>query len=268
MFLLVLFFGVHGMSIGMFNGIGVIEKKEPKIQELEIVNNYLPEKSITTIKKVMDEIEEKKLYYPDYAGRKGVLWSDVWVAKKEKSLQITESKNTIKVSNPEDSVEKREPQSIFNYSGMSEIFAQEILPPMLNVVEKWTTVPPKLFAQLFVQRCTTSDHMDWHQDPGEDYDVMANHSLVLYLSEQKNKKQGWTGGEIEIRPGLPTDKYYDSDVMTIIPQYNQGIIFNNQNNSHAVTKVIPNSKETKRDIIVAMWSKEPPKAKVDTLVIK
>jgi 2-oxoglutarate-Fe(II)-dependent oxygenase superfamily protein len=265
MFLLVSLLSVHGMSTGMFNGIEEIEKKEPKIQELEIVNNYLPEKSIAMIKTFMDDIEKNKLDYPDYAGRKGVLWSDVWGKKDKESLKITESKNTIKVSNSEGSVEKREPQSIFNYSGMPKVFAKEILPTMLNVVQKWTPVPSNFFAQLFVQRCNTSDPMAWHQDPGEDYDVMANHSLVLYLSEQDKKEEGWHGGEFKIRSGFPTDKYDDSEVMTIIPRYNQGVIFNNQLNSHAVTKVIPNSPNTKRDIIVAMWSKEPPKPKIDFL---
>ena len=101
--------------------------------------------------------------------------------------------------------------------------------------------------------------MDWHQDPGEDFDTMADFSLVLMLSKQDDPEHGWDGGEFKIRAGLPTDAYEETDVTHITPRFNQAILFNNRLNTHSVTEVLSRVAKTKRDLIVVpLYFGKPP----------
>ncbi len=220
------------------------------IKELAIVRSFFSDtKTIATIKAIMDEIENKRLGYEDYSKRTGLVWSDVLVKTGRKANIVKEFKTT-KVTQVRETLMAQSPQSILHYPVLQSIVSDEILPKMFETVKTWTKLPEEIYAQVFFQRCSSSEAMNWHQDPGEDYDPQAHYSLVLMLSEQDDPEHGWHGGKFKIRSGLPEDKYDDADVQEIIPRYNQGIIFNNQLNSHAATQVIPKLEKAKRDIIV------------------
>jgi len=220
------------------------------VEQCEIIRPFFSDVSeIETIKVVMDKIETEKLGYDDYSKRTGLIWSDVLV-KTSGQPEIVQEFKTTKVTQVGQSLVAHEPQSILNYPAAKAIVCNTIFPRMFKVIAAWTQLPENIYVQIFFQRCSTSEPMDWHQDPGEDYNPQANYSLVLMLSEQDDPKYGWSGGEFKIRPGLPEDKYNEADVETIMPHFNQGIIFNNQLNSHAATEVTTKLEKAKRDIIV------------------
>ena len=220
------------------------------VRQLSVIKPFLSNVStIATIKKIMDEIEVKKLGYEDYSKRTGLIWSDVLV-KTAKEAKIVKEFDTEKVTQVLGALKTHKPQSILNYPTLESIVSKEILPKMFDTISAWIKLPETVFAQIFFQRCSASEAMDWHQDPGEDFEPQADYSVVLMLSEQGDSTHGWAGGEFKIRPGLPEDKYNEKDVETIIPCYNQAIIFNNQINNHAATAVSPLMQESKRDIIV------------------
>lgn len=229
-------------------------------QQLAIISPFFDnQNAILTIRNVIDHIEDNGLDYPDYDGRRGSVWTDCLVETNSQPTILTECKETVKGSQAAKKFERRNPESIFNYHAVQKIFSEEILPKTLSIIKKkgWVDkFPPKIFTQLFVQRCHTSDPMDWHQDPGEDYDTMADFSLVLMLSNQDDSKHGWNGGEFNIRPGLPHEK---TEAQTILHAENQGVLFNNKQNSHSVTKVTSDKEKSKRDLIVAaLYLNKPP----------
>ena len=220
------------------------------VAQMSVVNPFFSDvRKIAVIKKAMDEIENRKLGYDDYSKRTGLIWSDVLV-KTVHPAEIVEEYATKKVTLVSGQLQGHQPQSISQYPELKTIVSHDILPKMFETVRIWTSLPEAVYAQLFFQRCSTSEPMAWHQDPGEDFDPQANYSLVLMLSEQNDSQHGWAGGEFKIRSGLPESRYDETDVMTIIPRYNQAIIFNNQINTHATTEVINAMKNSKRDIIV------------------
>lgn len=220
------------------------------VKQLKIINPFFSNvTTIATIRKVMDQIENEKLGYDDYSKRTGLIWSDISV-KTSKPAEIIQEYNTTKVTQVAGALKQQAPQSILNYPAIKSIVCSEILPKTFEVISAWTKIPETVFAQIFLQRCDMSEAMDWHQDPGEDYNPQADYSLVLMLSEQNDPEYGWIGGEFKIRSGLPKDTFDTAHIETIIPRYNQGIIFNNQINSHYTTEVITAMKRAKRDIIV------------------
>jgi hypothetical protein len=224
--------------------------KKP-IGQLSIIKSFLSNpRSLATLKKVMDEIEDEKLGYDDYSKRTGLIWSDVSVETAPPAKMVAEYE-TEKVTQVLGALKAHKPQSIFKHPTAASIVFHEILPKMFETMRSWTDLPATVFAQIFFQRCSTSEPMNWHQDPGEDFEPQADYTMVLYLSDQNDPEHGWNGGKFKIRSGLPEDTYDETDVQTIIPCYNQAIIFNNQLNSHAVTEVTSTmSDKTKRDIIV------------------
>ncbi len=147
-------------------------------------------------------------------------------------------------------------QSIMSYPTLLAACGY-VFPKMFKVVETWEKkkLPETIFSQIFFQRCATSKSMDWHQDPGENYKEQAHYSLILMLSDQGDPEHGWNGGMLKIKPGLPEDKHAESDSRTIIHQPNQGVLFNNQSNSHAVTEVTSRTSKTKRDLMIVMFHK-------------
>ncbi len=221
-----------------------------EISELSIIKSFFADTQIIeTIKTILDKIENNKLGYDDYAKRTGLIWSDVLVTTSNPAEILKEYK-TEKVTLVGDALTEINPQSLLNYDKLAAIVSEEILPTMFKTIGEWVELPEHVYAQVFFQRCSNSDAMEWHQDPGEDYDPQAHYSLVLMLSEQDDPQNGWSGGVFSVRPGLPEDTYDEHDVMTIIPKYNQGILFNNQRNSHCVTEVLSATDTTQRDIIV------------------
>ncbi len=232
----------------------------PAMRQLIISKPFFdnPHNIICAIKKTIDKIERKRLSYPDYAARKGIIWSDFWINTQTPSV-IEECKKNIKITLIDNKLQKHNPESIFNYPTLKNILCQDILPKTLTLIKTsgWSRLPEKVFAQFFLQRCETSEPMDWHQDPGEDYDTMADFSLALMLSNQNDPVYGWQGGTFKIRSGLPLDAYSENDVETIIPEYNQALLFNNKIHSHAVTAIT--STHGKRDLIVVplYLGKEP-----------
>jgi 2OG-Fe(II) oxygenase superfamily len=230
--------------------ISIAMHRLPVVNQCKIIQPFFSNtNTIKKIKQVMDNIENNNLGYNDYSNRKGLVWSDVAV-KTSDPIQIIEEYKTKKVTEVSGIVQQCYPQSIRDYPLLEKIVTKKILPKMFDIVRPWTNLPDLVFAQIFFQRCTMSQSMNWHQDPGEDYNPQAHYSLVLMLSEQDDPEYGWTGGEFKIRSGLPTDIYDEANVETIIPRYNQAVIFNNQINSHAAMQVIAKTQQSKRDIIV------------------
>jgi hypothetical protein len=220
-------------------------------KKLSIIKNFFPNtQTIETIQRSMDEIENKKLGYDDYSKRTGLIWSDVLV-KNAMPAEIVEEYKTTKVTKVSETIVEQTPESILNYLALKLIVCNEILPKMFEAVGALGAhLQETVFAEIFFQRCCASEAMGWHQDPGEDFEPQADYSLVLMLSDKDDPDYGWTGGEFKIRSGLPEDKYDEADVETIIPEYNQAILFNNRINSHATTEVVPKTEKSKRDIIV------------------
>lgn len=226
-------------------------QKAPKpVQQLSLVKPFCSDpETIAVIRAAMDRIENRKLGYEDYSQRTGLLWSDVLV-KTGEIADIVEEFPTKKATQVRGSLVAQSPQSIMDYPVLKSILSKEILPKMFQTVRTWTKLPEEVYAQIFFQRCSTSEPMDWHQDLGEDYDPQSDFSLVLMLSEQDDPEHGWHGGTFKIKPGLPESKCDDADVQEITPRYNQGIIFNNLLNSHSVTAVSPKRAQAQRDLIV------------------
>jgi len=234
------------------------------VKPLITVRPFCNGHSTCIIKKTIDKIEKKELTYPDYAQRKGIMWSDFWVNVAHPDL-MEECTDTVKLTQVAGKLQRHYPQSVFNYPKVKNILCREILPKLFALIHtnQWAQLPEKVFAQFFLQRCSASEPMDWHQDPGEDYDITADFSLALMLSLQNDPTDGWNGGEFKIRPGSPTDEYKEEDVATIIPDFNQGIVFNNKINSHSVTQIFSIGAQSKRDLIVIpIYLGNPPKPKV------
>jgi len=238
-----------------------MESQANAIQQLAIIKPFFNKlRTITTLTNAMDEIENNGRSYPDYDKRTGLIFSEFWVktAQPEKIIELPRRKILTLVG---DELQGHSAQSSFDYPKIQRILTQEILPKTFKCIEenKWAPLPKKLFAQLYLQRCHTGDPMNWHQDPGEYYDTMADFSLVLMLSKQDDPVNGWMGGEFKVKAGLPGDAYNETDVKTIIHEYNQGVLFNNQINSHAVTAVLSNLIKSKRDLLVVplYFEKQP-----------
>lgn len=214
---------------------------------------FLPKQSIACIRKTTDEIIERRLSYEDYDKRKGIIWSDLLVKMRPTEI-MGEWKNSTKLTLIDGKLQKHNPESIMHYPHLKDILQQQILPKTfaLLTMQRWIQLPlpKKIFAQFFLQRCHSSDAMGWHQDPGEDYTPMADFSLVLMLSEQNDLVHGWHGGDFKIHPGLPNEQCDEKDVQIIIHEYNQAILFNNKQHSHAVTAITSPENQGKRDLIV------------------
>ncbi len=221
------------------------------MQQAIIYPFFQNEAHIVAIKKRMDKMENKNLGYPDYAGRTGFIWTDFEVETENPNF-MRACKDTVKLTEVEGKLQRHNPECMFTYPKIHKIVGQEILPKMFHEIESrnWAKLPPQVFAQLFIQRCHTSEAMAWHQDPGEDFTEMADYSLLLMLSDQHDPEYGWEGGEFSIKSGLPTDNCAQEDIQTIIPRYNQAILFNNKQNSHMVTAVTTQLFKTKRDLLV------------------
>jgi len=238
-----------------------METQQKEIQQLAIIKPFFNKfKTITTLTHVMDEIEHKGLSYPDYDKRTGLIFSEFWVKTQqpEKMQEIERRKIRVLVN---EKLQDYNAESSFDYPNIQKILAHKILPQIFQCIEnhKWAQLPKEVFAQLYLQRCHNGDPMDWHQDPGEYYDPMADYSLVLMLGEQDDPIHGWMGGEFKVKPGLPGDNHNPIDVLTIIHEQNQGVLFNNKLNSHAVTAVLSSVQKSKRDIIVVpiFFEKQP-----------
>lgn len=226
--------------------------KPPAIKELTIIKPFFTSpKTIETLRAVIDKIQKKKLGYSDYAGITGIIWTDFWKVTQRRT-EIVEDNKTVKVTLIDGVLKQHTPETFFNYPPLRNIFEKIVLPKMLSRIKRWTNqLPYSVFGQLHVQRCSDSEAMDWHQDPGEQYNKMAAYSLILLLSKQDDPVHGWEGGDFSIRPGLPTDQYDEADVTTLIPTYNQAILFNNKENSHAVSRIIGKiSNQSQRDLLV------------------
>jgi hypothetical protein len=227
-----------------------------EVRQLAVIPNFLTETGVVTATQAMDAIEAKRKTYSDYGGRMGGIWSDFTVDTNNPN-PTRECEGRIRLTQvAEQRVEKpksRVPESVFDYPEMRTVLAQEILPKMFAFIRTngWTTLPEKVFTQFYLQRCNTSEAMDWHQDPGEpEWDTMAHYSLVLMLGKQDDPVRGWHGGEFRIRSGKPNDTD-DTPIKTIIHKFNQAVLFNNQLNCHRA-EAVTGTETSQRDLIVTM----------------
>jgi hypothetical protein len=222
------------------------------LRQLAIIKPFFAKaQTIHTIRNTINLIERKKLTYPDYDNRSGIIWSDFLVNLKRPE-RITECKNTVKFTLVNNELQQQNPESVFKHAQLKNILCQEILPKTFAYIRtnNWAILPETIFAQFFLQRCCVGEAMSWHQDPGENYDTMADFSLVIMLSEQNHPTHGWDGGEFKIREGLPNNTYHENEVKTIIPQYNQAFLFNNKTYSHRINAITCKNNQAQRDIIV------------------
>ena len=223
---------------------------EKAFQQCTIMRNFFDAGAIAALRETMDNIEARGDWYEDYSGRRGKIWTDAEIDTSNGN--ILQELDTAKATEVDGVLRRQKVQSIMSYPTVRSIVCGQVFPRMLKIVESWEEkkLPKTVFSQIFLQRCTTSEGMDWHQDPGEDYDPQAQYSLIIMLSRQDHPKEGWEGGEFKIKPGLPKDIYDEDDVATIMPCCNQGILFNNQLNSHSVTPVTSTTGTSKRDLLI------------------
>ena len=165
---------------------------------------------------------------------------------------MKECKDTIKLTKVDGILTHHNPESMFSYPSVQAIVGWEILPKIFSHIEGngWAKLPAEVFAQLFIQRCRTSEAMNWHQDPGEDFSVMADYTFLLMLSHQNDSLHGWDGGELKLKQGTPIQLCPTDKIQTIIPEYNKAVLFNNKCNSHMVTEVTTQYLKAKRDLLV------------------
>jgi hypothetical protein len=250
--------GLHGMRASLLRSGELRRAGCHAVQQYAVIKPFfLNENLIDSITTTMDYIDNKKFSYSDYSRRKGLIWSDLEITKRslrqEEYFGLKECPETIKLTNVLGKLQVQRPQSVMDYDIVRGILAAVVLPKMINTIQekKWADVPDSAFAQFFLQRCHNSEEMSWHQDPGEDYDRMADFSLILLLSKKDDPQYGWEGGMFAIKTGLPTDKHDEADVTVVEPVYNQAFLFNNKLNSHAVTAVKNIAgKLSKRDLMV------------------
>jgi hypothetical protein len=233
-----------------------------------IIKNFLPVACIPPIEKDIDRIEAMQVTYKDYSGRLGAAWTDGRVRKANPASFVEEynSRKVTAADAAEQEVQERYPQSITHYPALLSAVCDEALPRMIRAVEELTGIklPDEIDVQIFFQRCSTSDAMGWHQDPGEEYphDAQALCSMVVALTDQDDPVYGWRGGEFKIRPGLPESSYNQEEVTTITHAFNQAVIFDNRENSHSVTPVIPKTVMGMRDLlIILLYDRGMPKEK-------
>lgn len=211
-------------------------------------------KSIVAIRATLDTIESRELGYRDYAQRTGLIWSDV-LANTISPINILKEYNTQKMTLVDNIPTVQHPQSLLKYAALKSIVCSQMLPKMFEVVSEWTQLPDHVYVQVFFQRCSSSEFMNWHQDPGEYYDLQAHYSMVLMLSKKDDPEYGWGGGLFKIRSGLPTDTT-NEPIRSIMLQYNQAIVFDNRANSHSVTEIVPINKTAIRDLAIITIFKE------------
>jgi hypothetical protein len=244
-----------------------METQQKEIHQLALIKPFF--NKLTTITKcihTMDDIENKGLSYPDYDKRTGCIFSEFWVKTQhpEKMQEIERRKIRVLV---DEKLHDFNAESSFDYPHIQKIIAHKILPKTFQCIEEhqWAPLPKKVFIQFFLQRCHIGNAMDWHQDPGPYYDLMADYALVLMLGKQDDPEHGWIGGEFKIKTGLPADSQQEINAQTIIHEQNQAVLFNNLCNSHAVTAILSAVQKSKRDIIVVhIFFKKQPIAIGDT----
>jgi hypothetical protein len=239
-----------------------ITSAEKAPQPYKVMRNFLDAKGIGVLRGAMDAIKKENLENPDYEKRPELLWSDVVVKiSKEKDgtdalyakiVEEVEEFDTTKAKPLDGSLQQHKTPSLMSYPLIQSIICDDVFPRMLNAVESWEKkkLPKKFFSQICLQRGNTSEGRDWHQDPSEGCSQQADYALFILLSREDHPTEGWNGGEFKIRPSLPHNKHTESEVTTIMPCCNQGILFNNQANSHPITPVTCTTGISKRDLLI------------------
>jgi 2OG-Fe(II) oxygenase superfamily len=90
-------------------------------------------------------------------------------------------------------------------------------------------------------------HVRWHQDPSDYGNSVADYTLVLMLSDPFDPSNGWEGGELLLKNGIPTE---EGPAVLVTPKYNQAVLFNNKKNSHLVTAIKNARNGTARNIVI------------------
>lgn len=252
--MLVMSTGLYGMRASLLRSDELRRAGCHAVQQYAAIYPFFQnEKLIPRITETMDAIKNNKLSYPDYSGRSGLIWSDVEITACGNYFDMKECSETIKLTEVDNKPKAIKPESVMDYHLLRTVLSTIVLPKMITTIQenKWANVPDSAFAQIFLQSCEKSEAMDWHQDPGEYYDRMADFSLILLLSKKNDLEHGWKGGKLKIKTGLPGDLCDEVDSVVLKHAYNKAYLFNNKLNSHAVTEVKNIAgKLSKRDLMV------------------
>lgn len=222
---------------------------------LHILPNIIPEEKLKQLKLWIESMHDK--VYQDFDNRIGVSWDDYWLDRKTDTVRIDPVAKFVTIDGTD--VEQK-PASIFNYSDISKILLKDLLPRYFEHVAQHIALPDTVYLQTFVLRSVLTDIeknktqlVRWHQDPSE-YGTIGDYTLVLMLSDHTNPTEGWDGGELLIKNGLPADQ---TPAIKITPRHNQAIMFNNKLNSHMVTNIQHRNKGVRDVVIINLYLEDP-----------
>jgi hypothetical protein len=228
--------------------------------ELHTIPNLLSDDKLSTIQNWIDDM--MPFSYQDFDNRIGIVWDDYVIDIQDSPTLISIDPVSKYVVIKGQDVEQY-PRSIFSYPTLSQILLKDILPPYLKSVSHHTPLPSTLYMQTFVLRSLLNpenidkkQHVRWHQDPSEYPNSYADYTLVLMLSDPENPLTGWSGGDLLLKNGLPETT---NPALKVHPRLNQAVLFNNKNNSHAVTSIKALANSTRDIMIINIYLQDPSK---------
>lgn len=227
--------------------------------ELHVLPNLLSQEKLRTLKGWIDDMMD--VAYEDFDKRVGIVWDDYLLDIRESPtlLAVDPVRKFVTIGGV--SVEQF-PQSIFSYPEIAGILLQDILPAYFDAVSQHVELPSNVYMQTFVLRSLLSEelsiqkqHVRWHQDPSDYDNSVADYTLVLMLSDPFDASNGWEGGELLLKNGMPVA---DAPAACVTPRCNQAVLFNNKKNSHLVTAIKNAKNGTTRDIVIInVYLKDP-----------
>lgn len=233
----------------------------------KIISPFLKDsKKLLLLRNWMNSIVEKKAAFQDYDGRTGISWVDFEVDIKNNKPTLAKIRNDIpKMIEQEADLVKVHPESLFKYPAIAEILLADIVPTAIEQLQKWTAIPKHMFVQTWINRLeikkdeNKNNTVGWHQDPGSSCPHKADYSLILLLNDRQDPDHGWEGGKWLLKSGKAEDA--QQGPLTIIPECNQAILFDNKNSSHAVTQVHAKNDKVIRDILITTFYLKDPSIK-------
>ncbi len=227
--------------------------------ELTVVPNFLNINELNLLHNWIETMMPKS--YQDFDDRVGICWDDFWLTYDNGLPSVTVDPIAKYVTINHVDVQQF-PESIFSYKETADLFLTTILRKYREIISKKISLPSHIYIQSFVLRSLITSKMNqkqqlvrWHRDPSDYPDTtFGDYTLVLMLSDPQQPDTGWQGGNVLIKSGQPNSK---NTAIKVNHAYGQAIIFNNKNNSHAVTKIICNQATTRDIMIVNMYLTDP-----------